>query len=72
MIREYQRQPFAIKIKAGLTTYIPEMTKSLRRLRVLQKDTAGAALLYSGDEMASVGKIKITLYAKTAMLLFDA
>ncbi len=69
LIREYQRRPFAMEIKAG-STYLPGMTKSLQRFRSLQGDLAGAALLYGGDETATVDGIKVVPYADTARLLF--
>jgi hypothetical protein len=70
LIREYNRRPFGMEIKAG-STYIPGMTRPLRRFRSLQKNTAGSALLYSGDEALTVDGIKIVPYAETASLLFD-
>ena len=70
LIREYQRRPLAIEIKAG-STYVPDMTRPLQRFRSLQMDLVGAALLYGGDEPAIVDGIKIVPYAETARLLFD-
>lgn len=69
LIRKYQRRPFAMEIKAG-STYVPDMTRSLRRFRSLQGDLAGAALLYGGDDTATVDGIKIVPYTETASLLF--
>lgn len=70
LIREFQRRPFAIEIKAG-STYVPDMTRALQHFRSLLKDLTGAALLYGGDESATVDGIKIVPYAETARLLFD-
>ena len=70
LIREYQRRPFAMEIKAGLT-YVPDMTKPLQRFRSLQEDLVGAALLYGGDETATVDGIKLVPFAETARLLFE-
>ena len=70
LIREYQRRPFAIEIKAG-STYVTDMVRSLRRFRSLQENLTGAALLYSGDESAVVDGIKVVPYTETAKLLFD-
>ena len=70
LIREYQRRPFAMEIKAG-STYVPDMTGPLRHFRSLQEDPAGAALLYGGDESAVVDGIKVVPYTETARLLFD-
>ncbi|TVR65366.1 MAG: ATP-binding protein, partial [Spirochaetaceae bacterium] len=69
LIREYQRRPFAIEIKAG-STYAPEMTRPLQRFRSLRADLVGAALVYSGDETAVVDGIKILPFAEIAGLLF--
>ena len=44
LIREYQRRPFAMEIKAG-STYVSGMTKPLQRFISLQPDLAGTALL---------------------------
>lgn len=58
-----------MEIKAG-TTYIPEMTKSLQRFRSLKDDLAGSALLYSGEETATVDGIKVVPYTEIARILF--
>ncbi len=70
LIREYQRRPFAMEIKAG-STYTSDMTNPLKRFRSLVEDTAGAALLYGGDETAVVDGIRVVPYTETARLLFD-
>jgi uncharacterized protein len=70
LIREYQRRPFAMEIKGGLT-YATDMTRPLRQFRSLQEDLAGAALLYGGDEAVTVDGIKVVPYTETARLLFD-
>jgi len=69
LIREYWRKPFAMEIKAG-TTFVSDMIKPLQRYRSLHGDLAGAALLYGGDETATVDGIKIVPYMQTASLLF--
>ena len=70
LIREYQRRPFAMEIKAG-ATYAPEMIRPIQQFRSLQKDLSGAALLYSGDETTTVNGIKLVPFSETANLLFD-
>ncbi|MFW6232284.1 MAG: ATP-binding protein [Spirochaetota bacterium] len=70
-IREYQRRPLAIEIKAG-TTYTSEFARPLRRFRSLHGDLAGSAVVYGGDERASVDGIDLVPYAQTADLLFGA
>jgi uncharacterized protein len=37
LIREYQRRPFAMEIKAG-STYVPDITKPLQRFRLLKEE----------------------------------
>lgn len=69
LIREYQRRPFAMEIKAA-RTYVSDMTRSLRRFRALHEDSAGAAVIYGGDEAAVVDGIRIAPYTGTAELLF--
>lgn len=69
LIREYQRRPFAIEIKSG-ATYFPKMAKPLQQFRTLKEDLTGGALIYSGDERASVDGIQIVPYPDTAALLF--
>jgi uncharacterized protein len=69
LIREYQRRPFAMEIKAG-ATYVSNMANSLQRFRALSTDVTGAALIYSGDERALVDQIEIVPYTQTAALLF--
>jgi len=70
LIREYQRQPFAMEIKAG-KTFVPEMLKHLQHYRSLHGSLSGAALLYGGDESATVDGIKVFPYTQIANLLFD-
>jgi uncharacterized protein len=69
LIREYQRRPFAMEIKAG-TTYVADMTTALRRFRSLYEGLAGAALVYGGEEPATVDGISLVPFAQTAQLLF--
>ena len=70
LIRECQRRPFAMEIKAS-STYVPDMTRPLKHFRSLQENLAGAALLYGGDESAVVDEINVVPYTETARLLFD-
>lgn len=69
LIREYQRRPLAMEIKAG-TTFSPDMLKSLRRFSSLQEDLKGSALVYGGEERAELEKITIVPFRDTAELLF--
>ena len=69
LIREYQRQPFAMEIKAG-KTFVPDMIKNLQRYRSLHGSPAGAALLYGGDVTSTVDGIKVLPYTQVADLLF--
>lgn len=69
LIREYQRRPFALEIKAG-STYVSEFTKPLRRFQSLHGDLAGAAVVYGGAEREMLNGIDLVPYALTAELLF--
>ncbi len=69
LIREYQRRPFAMEIKAG-ATYVANRAASLQRFLALESDLTGAALIYSGDERITVDQVEIVPYAQTAALLF--
>ncbi|MFO7730967.1 MAG: ATP-binding protein [Spirochaetia bacterium] len=69
LIREYQRRPYALEIKAG-KTYVSGMKDSLKRFRSIKKDIKGAALIYGGEERASVDEIEIVPYPDIAGLLF--
>ena len=72
LIREYQRRPYGIEVKAG-TTYVSDMLRSLKRFQSLCENPAGAALIYGGSEAAVLGNITtITSYRDTAKLLFPA
>ena len=70
LIREYQRRPLAMEIKAG-STYVSDMTRPLKHFRSLHEDLSGAALLYGGDERAVVDGISVIPYTETARLLFS-
>ena len=68
LIREYQRQPYAVEIKAG-TTFVPDMIRSLRRFKALLDDFSGGALIYAGEEEFILDDITVTSYLNTAKLL---
>lgn len=69
LIREYQRRPMAIEVKAG-TTFLPEMLNSLRRFRDLHGDIAGAALVYGGAEATALDSISVMPFFDIASILF--
>ncbi|MFW5995431.1 MAG: ATP-binding protein [Spirochaetia bacterium] len=69
LIREYQRRPFAVEIKAG-ATYVPDMTTALVRFRSLHEGLAGASLVYGGTESTTVNGIRVVPFPRTAQLLF--
>lgn len=69
LLREYQRRPFAIEIKAG-TTFVPDMLRSLKTFRTLADNLSGAALIYGGEEPAQVDETVVTSFSRTAELLF--
>lgn len=70
LIREYQRRPLAMEIKAG-ATFVPDMTRALKRFQSLQADLSGSALIYSGEETASINGIRVMNHEQIADLLFD-
>lgn len=69
LIREFQRRPFAVEIKAG-RTFSREMTSPLRRWRELHGDVEGSALVYGGEDSTVIDGITIAPYHQTASLLF--
>ncbi len=69
LIREYQRRPFAVEIKAG-TTFTFDMMRSLKRFGEFQGELCGAGLIYGGDEEHLSDGIKIVPYSRTARMLF--
>lgn len=69
LIREEQRRPLALEIKAG-TTFISEMLSALRRFRALHGDLAGAGLLYGGEEPMEIDGVAVAPFPGTAQLLF--
>jgi len=71
LIREEQRRPFAVEIKAG-KTFKPDMLETLRRFRDLTVDLAGSALIHSGDETTTVDGIRIANHAETSNVLFGS
>jgi hypothetical protein len=71
LIREYQRRPFAVEIKAA-ATFTPEMLKSLERFSALHGDLAGTSLVYSGPAHPPARGISIFNHAEVASMLFGA
>lgn len=69
LIREYQRRPLAVEIKAG-TTFIPDMLNSLKRFRSLLENLTGTALIYGGEDSTVLDDISLYSYRNTAKLLF--
>ncbi len=69
LVREHQRRPLAIEIKAGATV-IPEMIRGVRAFLERSSDALGGALIYSGESKAPLGDIAIHNFAETAGLLF--
>ena len=70
LIREYQRRPFAIEIKAA-ATFSPEMLQSIEHFRHLSGDLAGSAVIYSGPDQPVVRRAIIANHAQTARILFE-
>ena len=68
LIREYQRRPYAVEIKAG-TTFVLDMIRSLKRFQALLDGFSGGALIYGGEEEFSSDEITVTSYLNTAKLL---
>ncbi len=71
LIREVQRRPFAVEVKAG-RTFAREMIAPLRRWQTLHGDLAGSALVYGGDEETVVDGITVAPFYRTASLLFGS
>lgn len=69
LIREYQRRPLAIEIKAG-TTFTSEMITPLRRFASEHGDIAGQALVYGGTERMTVAGIEVVPFFDVAGVLF--
>ena len=69
LIREFQRKPFSMEIKASMT-FTPEMTKSLRLFNAQIEDLAGSALIYGGDELQRVNDIMVCPYSGISEVLF--
>ena len=69
LIREVQRRPFAVEIKAG-RTFTRETVDPLRRRRTLHGDLAGSALVYGGCSHTVIDGITVTPFHRTASLLF--
>jgi uncharacterized protein len=69
LIREYQRRPYAVEIKAGMTL-ATDMLGSLKRFRTIISDLHGAALIYSGDKSLEVSGVRVVNHTQTAELLF--
>ena len=75
LIREYQRRPFAIEIKAA-STFTPEMLGALDRFAALQGSAPGSppggAVIYSGPSQESVRGIDIRNHTEAAQLPLSA
>ena len=71
LIREYQRRPLAIEIKAA-ATFSPEMLTGLERFRRLHGNPAGAAVVHSGPRQPSVRGISVCNHGDVAELLFGS
>lgn len=71
LIREHQRKPFAMEIKAGMT-FSSEMTKSLHRFSTIIEDLAGSALIYGGDELRRVNDITVSPCSGISEVLFGS
>jgi predicted AAA+ superfamily ATPase len=69
LIREFQRRPFAIEIKAA-ATFSTEMLTHLERFRHLYGDPASAAVVYSGPRQPPVRGISVWNHADIADVLF--
>jgi hypothetical protein len=69
LIREFQRRPFAIEIKAA-ATFSPEMLSQLERFLRLHGNPAGAAVVHSGPRQPSVRGVSVCNHADVAELLF--
>jgi hypothetical protein len=69
LIREYQRRPLAVEIKAA-ATFTPEMRRPIDRFRSIHPDPAGAAVIYSGPTQRNLAEIGLWNHRDTAELLF--
>ncbi len=69
LIREYQRRPFPVEIKAG-STFTTGMLKALERFAALGRETPGGAVIYSGPSQQAVRGIQIRNHAEVGALLF--
>jgi hypothetical protein len=69
MIREYQRRPFPVEIKAA-STFTTEMLKALDRFASLHGGAPGGALVYSGPSQQAVRGIQVRNHAEVGELLF--
>jgi len=70
LIREYQRKPFAMEIKAG-ATFASEMIVPLRRFASAYGELEGQALVYGGTEKITVNGIEIEPFWNVAEVLFS-
>ncbi|MFP4432370.1 MAG: ATP-binding protein [Spirochaetota bacterium] len=69
MLREYQRRPFPVEIKAA-STFTAEMLKSLERFAALGASPPGGAVIYSGPSQQPVRGIEIRNHVEVGELLF--
>lgn len=71
LVREIQRRPFAVEVKAA-ATFVPDMLRSLDRFRKLVPDITGAAVIHSGEGGRDVEGVRIENHVQTGPLLFGA
>jgi hypothetical protein len=71
LIREFQRRPFAIEIKAA-ATFSPEMLSQLERFLRLHGNAAGAAVVHSGPRQPSVRGVSVCNHVDVGELLFGS
>ncbi len=69
LIREYQRRPFPVEIKAA-STFTAEMLTSLERFTAMGASPPGGAVIYSGPSQQKVRSIEIRNHTEVAQLLF--
>ena len=70
LIREVQRKPFAVEIKAG-ATYVPDMVRSLKKFEGTHPDAAATALVYSGDSRGTIDGVEVVNHVDVGRLLFE-
>lgn len=70
LIREYQRKPFVMEIKAG-ATFTSEMITPLRRFSSAYGEIEGQALVYGGTEKITVNGTAVVPFWNVAEVLFS-